>query len=73
LLLVEVDPDDHLFDTRPIVLIDSAGRRARPLPWVRLGSRAMARVAGRTGFRLVEEWRAADRVFLALRRSGEPG
>jgi rSAM/selenodomain-associated transferase 1 len=73
LLLVEVDPDDHVFDTAPIVLIDAVGRRARPLPWVRLGSHALARVAGRIGFRVVEEWRAADRVFLALRRSGEPG
>jgi rSAM/selenodomain-associated transferase 1 len=67
LLLVEADPDDDRDDTGPIVLVDAIGSRTRPLPWARLGSAALARLAGRTGFRVVEEWRAADRVFLALR------
>jgi glycosyltransferase A (GT-A) superfamily protein (DUF2064 family) len=67
LLLVEADPDDDLDDVGPITLVDSTGRRAHPLPWARLGSAALARVAASTGFLVVEEWRVADRVFLALR------
>jgi len=67
LLLVEADPDDDLDDVTPITLVDPTGRRARPLPWARLGSTALARVAARTGFLVVEEWRVANRVFLALR------
>ena len=67
LLLVEADPDDDLADIGPITLVDPAGRRAHPLPWARLGSRVLARVAARTGFLVVEEWRVASRVFLALR------
>ncbi|HST84215.1 MAG TPA: DUF2064 domain-containing protein [Kineosporiaceae bacterium] len=67
LLLVEADPDDSVDDIGPITLVDPAGRRAHPLPWARLGSLALARVAARTGFLVVEEWRVASRVFLALR------
>ena len=73
LLLVEVDPDDDLEHIAPIVLIDATGGRARPLPWARLGGAALTRLAAQNGFRLVEEWRAAERVFLALRGRPEPG
>jgi glycosyltransferase A (GT-A) superfamily protein (DUF2064 family) len=45
LVLVEVDPDDELDDTAPIVLRSSTGRRSRPLPWARVGSRAVLREA----------------------------
>jgi glycosyltransferase A (GT-A) superfamily protein (DUF2064 family)/SAM-dependent methyltransferase len=72
LLLVEADPDDDLEDVTPITLVDPGGRRAHPLPWARLGSAALTRVAARTGFLVVEEWRVADRVFLALRASFVP-
>jgi glycosyltransferase A (GT-A) superfamily protein (DUF2064 family) len=67
LLLVEVDPDDDLDDVSPITLVDATGRRAHPLPWARLGSAVLVRLAARTGFLVVEEWRVADRAFLALR------
>ncbi len=67
LLLVEADADDDLNDIGPITLVDPVGNRAHPLPWARLGSTALARVAARTGFVVVEEWRVVDRVFLALR------
>lgn len=67
LLLVEADPDDDLDDVGPITLVDATGRRAHPLPWARLGSAALARLAAGTGFLVVEEWRVAGRVFLALR------
>jgi glycosyltransferase A (GT-A) superfamily protein (DUF2064 family)/SAM-dependent methyltransferase len=67
LLLVEADPDDDLDEIGPITLVDPSGRRAHPLPWARLGSVALARTAARTGFLVVEEWRVANRVFLALR------
>ena len=72
LLLVEADPDDDLDDVTPITLVDPSGRRAHPLPWARLGSTALTRVAARTGFRVVEEWRVANRVFLALRATFTP-
>jgi SAM-dependent methyltransferase len=67
LLLVEADPSDQIDDRGRITLIDAAGRRARPLPWARLGRTALAAMAGSTGFLVVEEWRVSSRVFLALR------
>jgi glycosyltransferase A (GT-A) superfamily protein (DUF2064 family)/SAM-dependent methyltransferase len=73
LLLVEVDPDDGLADVGPITLVDPSGRRAHPLPWARVGSAVLVRMAPRTGFLVVEEWRVLDRVFLALRATSRPG
>jgi glycosyltransferase A (GT-A) superfamily protein (DUF2064 family)/SAM-dependent methyltransferase len=67
LLLIEADPCDQTDDRGRITLIDQAGHRAHPLPWARLGSLALAAVAECTGFLVVEEWRVASRVFLALR------
>ncbi len=67
LLLVEADPSDHLDDRGRVTLVDANGRRAHPLPWARLGRTALAEIAERTGFLVVEEWRVAGRVFLALR------
>jgi hypothetical protein len=66
LLLVEADADDQV-DGRPrLRLVDGVGR-AGSLPWARLGAAALLRTAAAAGLRPVEEWRAAGRVFLALR------
>jgi glycosyltransferase A (GT-A) superfamily protein (DUF2064 family)/SAM-dependent methyltransferase len=72
LLLVEADVQDDLEEVSPITLVDEAGRRSYPLPWARLGSTALARIAARAGFRVMEEWRVGGRVFLALRATSVP-
>lgn len=69
LVLVEVDPDDQLDDSAPIVLHSDGGRRSRPLPWARLGSRAVLRHALAANLLATEDWRANGRAFLAFRRS----
>jgi glycosyltransferase A (GT-A) superfamily protein (DUF2064 family)/SAM-dependent methyltransferase len=72
LVLVEVDPDDHLDDSAPIVLHSDGGRRSRPLPWARVGSRAVLRHALTANLLATEDWRAENRAFLAFRRSPTP-
>jgi len=67
LILVEVDPDDDLDDTTPIVLRSSTGRRSTPLPWARVGSRALLRHAHQADLHLTEDWRTPHRAFLTLR------
>jgi glycosyltransferase A (GT-A) superfamily protein (DUF2064 family) len=69
LVLVEVDPDDGLDDTEAIVLRSANGRRSRPLPWARVGSRAIMRNARAAGLLATEDWRANGRAFLTFRRS----
>jgi hypothetical protein len=69
LVLVEVDPDDDLDDTAPIVLRSSTGRRSTPLPWARVGARALIRHAGTVRLHPTEDWRAGHRAFLTLRRT----
>lgn len=69
MVLVEVDPDDDLDDTAPIVLHSDGGRRSKPLPWARVGSRAVLRHALSADLLATEDWRAANRAFLAFRRS----
>ncbi|TCO42490.1 glycosyltransferase A (GT-A) superfamily protein (DUF2064 family) [Kribbella antiqua] len=71
LVLVEVDPDDTLDDTSAIVLRGVSGRRSNPLPWARVGSRAVVRYARTAGLIAAEEWRAGGRVFLTFRRGAE--
>jgi glycosyltransferase A (GT-A) superfamily protein (DUF2064 family)/SAM-dependent methyltransferase len=66
LLLVEADVDDRI-DVREQVRLVADRRRARPMPWARLGAVALIDAAQRAGFLIVEEWRAGERVFLALR------
>jgi glycosyltransferase A (GT-A) superfamily protein (DUF2064 family) len=68
LVLVEVDPDDYLEDLAPIVLHSDSGRRSRPLPWARVGSRAVLRYALAVDLQATEDWRAEGRAFLAFRR-----
>lgn len=69
LVLVEVDPDDSLDDTSPIVLRTPTGRRSTPLPWARIGTHALLRHARRTNLRPTEDWRTPHRAFLTLRRT----
>ncbi len=70
LLLVEADADEGL-DTREQISLVSGDRRSHPMPWARLGCAAVIAAAERTGFLVVEEWRAGGRVFLALRSPGQ--
>ena len=69
MVLVEVDPDDYLDDETPIVLHSNGGRRSRPLPWARVGTRAVLRHAHAADLLATEDWRAANRAFLTFRRS----
>jgi glycosyltransferase A (GT-A) superfamily protein (DUF2064 family) len=68
LVLVEVDPDDSLDDTAPIVL-HTGGRRSKPLPWARVGTHAVLRHALAADLLATEDWRTPHRAFLAFRRS----
>ena len=52
-----------------IVLRSANGRRSRPLPWARVGSRAIIRHARAAGLLATEDWRADGRAFLTFRRS----
>ncbi|MFG1912242.1 DUF2064 domain-containing protein [Kribbella sp. NPDC048928] len=69
IVLVEVDPDDDLDDTTPIVLQTSTGRRSTPLPWARVGARTLIRHARETTLQPTEDWRTPHRAFLTLRRT----
>jgi SAM-dependent methyltransferase len=69
LVLVEVDPDDDLDETAPIVLRSSTGRRSTPLPWARVGTHALLRHAHTTSLLPTEDWRAGHRAFLTLRKT----
>jgi glycosyltransferase A (GT-A) superfamily protein (DUF2064 family) len=69
IVLVEVDPDDDVDDTGPIVLRSSTGRRSTPLPWARVGTRAVLRHARAAQLHPTEDWRAGHRAFLTLRRT----
>jgi 2-polyprenyl-3-methyl-5-hydroxy-6-metoxy-1,4-benzoquinol methylase len=69
LVLVEVDPDDTLDDTAPIILHTDGGRRSKPLPWARVGARAVLRYALAADLLATEDWRTPHRAFLAFRRS----
>jgi rSAM/selenodomain-associated transferase 1 len=69
LVLVEVDPDDNLDDTAPIILHADGGRRSKPLPWARVGTRAVLRYALAADLLATEDWRTPHRAFLAFRRS----
>ncbi|HWD78884.1 MAG TPA: DUF2064 domain-containing protein [Kribbella sp.] len=69
LVLVEVDTDDSLDDTTPIVLHTPTGRRSTPLPWARIGTHALLRHARNTNLHPTEDWRTPHRAFLTLRRT----
>lgn len=67
LLLVEADPDTEVDERSPVVLRCDDGRQSRPLPWARMGSRALARLAAELDYSVAEEWHADDRSVMALR------
>jgi SAM-dependent methyltransferase len=69
LVLVEVDPDDDLDNTAPIILHSDGGRRSKPLPWARVGTRAVLRHALAADLLATEDWRTPHRAFLTFRRS----
>lgn len=67
LLLVEADPDDGADSRGLVVLCADDGRTSTPLPWARLGARALTDLLAHHDFSVLEEWRAAQRVLLAAR------
>jgi hypothetical protein len=67
LLLVEADPDDGADSRTAVVLRSADGRTSTPLPWARLGSRALIGLLARHDFSVVEEWRTNHRVLVAAR------
>ncbi|HET6986023.1 MAG TPA: methyltransferase domain-containing protein [Kribbella sp.] len=69
LVLVEVDPDDDLDETAAIALRSSTDRHSTPLPWARVGTRAILSHAHHANLLPTEDWRAGHRAFLAFRRT----
>ncbi|WP_307059480.1 class I SAM-dependent methyltransferase [Streptomyces achromogenes] len=51
-------------------LVDVRGGAGAPFPWARLGTRALLRHTGPTGWRAVDQWSAGGRCFVALRSPG---
>jgi glycosyltransferase A (GT-A) superfamily protein (DUF2064 family) len=69
LVICEVDPAPDRYEVQQVVLtVDGAA--SAPLPWSRIGARALAQFAARMDLLVVEEWTAGERVFVSLRRSG---
>jgi glycosyltransferase A (GT-A) superfamily protein (DUF2064 family) len=68
LVICEADAQ-HDRDDRDQLVLSGGGVRSLPLPWARIGSSALARVAATLGLFVCEEWSVEDRVFLALRRA----
>jgi len=67
-VLVEADPDDDADRRLSMTLHCADGRSSSPIPWARVGSRPLVRLAGPLGFVADEEWRVDGRVFIALRK-----
>jgi len=67
--LVEADSGDETDHRFSLTLRGADGRVSSPMPWARLGSRPLTRLASRLGFVVVEDWRVDGRVFLALRKA----
>lgn len=65
--VVEADPDRSRDERTQVVLHGSLGRRSVPVPWARVGSRALVRYAAAAGLLPLEEWQAAGRTFVVLR------
>ena len=66
--LVEADPDDDADRRLSLTLHSADGRSSIPMPWARVGTRPLVRLASRLGFVADEEWRVDGRVFIALRK-----
>ncbi|AVV47720.1 SAM-dependent methyltransferase [Streptomyces sp. P3] len=69
LLIAETAPVDvdERIDVR---LVDVRGGAGVPFPWARLGTRALLRRTGPTGWRAADQWSAGGRCFVALRSPG---
>ncbi|MEH0552091.1 class I SAM-dependent methyltransferase [Streptomyces sp. B21-101] len=66
LLIAETAPVD--VDERISVrLVDVRGGAGAPFPWARLGTRALLRHTGPSGWRAADQWSAGGRCFVALR------
>ena len=46
------------------------GRRSRPMPWARAGSRVLRTLGGELGMVVSEEWELAGRVVVSVRTPG---
>ncbi|HEY5249994.1 MAG TPA: methyltransferase domain-containing protein, partial [Dermatophilaceae bacterium] len=66
--LVEADSHDDTNHRVMLRLRGADGRVSSPMPWARLGSLPLIRLASRLGFVAVEDWRVDGRVFIALRK-----
>ena len=69
LVMVEADADPWVDDRAPVLLVAGDGRRAEPLPWARIGTMALRRIAHEAGLDVVDESQMEGRVFIALRRA----
>lgn len=67
LLLVEADPDPETEVSGPLVLHAEDGRRSRPMPWARVGSRVLRTIGDELGMSVSAEWELAGRVMMSLR------
>ncbi|MGW8564830.1 class I SAM-dependent methyltransferase [Isoptericola sp. NPDC055881] len=72
-VLVETDPDREACDLSPVVLRAADGRHSHAMPWARLGADALRDVAAGVGLSVAEEWTAAGRTAVVLRKSAPPG
>ncbi|BDZ42479.1 hypothetical protein GCM10025865_17780 [Paraoerskovia sediminicola] len=68
MVVVEADPDAAVDLVEPVVLRTADGRESHPMPWARVGSTAIVRLAHEVGLELHEEWHLGGRTIVALRR-----
>ncbi|MER6138469.1 class I SAM-dependent methyltransferase [Streptomyces sparsogenes] len=61
-----VDVDERV-SVQVVHVADSGHTTGSPFPWARLGTLALLRHAGRSGWRAVDQWTAGGRCFVALR------
>lgn len=66
-IVIEVDPDPDLFDCAVYTAVGHGGCKSAPFPWARVGSAALARMAGRAGLVVSNAWAAQNRRFVVLR------
>ncbi len=66
LIVCEVDPDPDA-DEVTAVTLRGDGVSAPPMPWARIGSRALQRLAVEQDLLVEEEWSSGRRCFVALR------
>jgi glycosyltransferase A (GT-A) superfamily protein (DUF2064 family)/SAM-dependent methyltransferase len=69
LILCEVDPQPRRHDRYDVTLRAEAVS-SRPMPWVRIGGRALRDVAAAVDLLIEEEWTSGERSFVTLRVAG---